>query len=83
MDYADVVHRPVITYYRESDGHTYWQDSNGDWLGAPTYLNGSVDWPNGGYILDFSIGDDTHRRLEHWLTAITANPSLDLDAPDL
>lgn len=75
--------RPVITYYRESDGHTYWRDVDGEWHGAPTYLDGSVDWPNGGPVESFEIEEDRERQLGQWLTAITADPPLNLDAPDV
>ena len=72
--------RPVITYYRQYDEHTYWRDATGDWMGAPTHVNGTVDWASGGYVQDFN-GEDVH--LELWLKAISASPPVDLDAPDV
>ena len=43
--------------YREEDGHTYWWTSDG-WMGAPTFLDGSVDEDSEGYVEDFDLSPE-------------------------
>jgi hypothetical protein len=49
--------------YRENDGTTYWQDVAGEWMGAPTYEDGSVDYAQAGYVADFDLEDDERYKL--------------------
>ncbi len=54
------------TYYRESDGHTYYK-VDGAWFGAPTYVDGSYDSENGGFVVDFDITNGDLTQLLEWL----------------
>ena len=47
----------IKTFFREADGHTYWQDKDGDWMGTPTFADGTFDMTDGTYVEDFIIED--------------------------
>jgi hypothetical protein len=45
--------RPSKTYFNDADGHTYWLNSDGDLVAAPTFQGGLPDWDNWNYVEDF------------------------------
>ncbi len=59
------------TFYRWSDGHTYWKTVDG-WMGAPTYVNGDPDMDNAGYVCDMALTTDEVRALRADLDARAA-----------
>ena len=57
-------------HYRESDGHTYWQEETPHgrfWVGAPTYQSGEPDYDNATPVDDFLIDDEQRSELDAWL----------------
>jgi len=57
-------------HYRESDGHTYWQEETPHgrfWVGAPTYESGEPDYDNATPVEDFLIDDEQRSELDAWL----------------
>mgnify|MGYP003116115197 FL=1 len=59
-----------ILHYRESDGHTYWQEETPHgrfWVGAPTYESGEPDYDNATPVEDFLIDDEQRSELNAWL----------------
>ena len=56
-----------MTINRFSDGHTYWRDADGEWMGAPTHRDGTHDISEAGFVRDFNISAADRESLEAWL----------------
>lgn len=54
------------TFYRHEDGHTYWR-TNGAWIGAPTFKNGTIDAENATHITNFDRSTEEIAALRSFL----------------